>query len=438
MPIKLPSVLVISSVSPFKGPGVVGLNHYNSLKKGGCDVDFLTKYPVKGYPEFLSVYDTEPKQHRVSILNRGVEWLKRKISKNPLDHQEPGYYFFYQKETTPPVPVELILNKIKKNYDVVYILFWQKMLSFATIDAIYDKLKCQFHFRCVDYSPMTGGCHFTGNCERYKYGCGFCPGVNSKYEDDFTKWNVEYRKHVYEKVKPVVCGNSYMNLFFQQSQLLRNYNRCEVVYPLADNEKYRPLDFQLCRNKHQIPENKRFLIFFGSQNLSDERKGISYLLKSLRIFYDMLSEKERKDILLILAGHDVEAIKKHLCFDYIYFGYVNSDTLPELYSMSNVFLSPSINDAGPSMVNQAMSCGTPVVAFEMGTAIDVVKENGTGYCAKNFDVYDFAKGIKSIFDLTNNEYQALRHLCRDKALQQTSSESHVNNFIRLYYKYLQK
>lgn len=436
---KLPKVLVISSVDPFVGPGIVGLEHFYSLRKGGLDVDFMTKYPVKGHPEFISVFDDYPQSKSVffrgTLFSKIVNKIVTILSTNPLNRQRPGYHFFYTKEDRPQVPVELVVSKIKEKYDIVYILFWQGLLSFATIDAIYEKLHCQIHFRCVDYSPMSGGCHFTGDCERYKTGCGFCPGIGSNREDDFTKWNIDYRKKVYEKVKPIVWGNSYMNSFYKQSYLLKNYDRCETVLPVMDNEVYKPLDMDVCRNKYNIPKNKDFIMFAGSQHLNDERKGFKYLLEALQILYNQLSADEKNSILLVLAGHDIKSLKDSLSFDFVHLGYVKQNNLPEIYSMSNVYLSPSINDAGPTMVNQSLSCGTPVVSFEMGTALDVVKEQGTGYCAKLKDCEDFARGILSIYKLNKKDYGDLRKHCREQAIKQTSSEAHVSETLRIYNKY---
>ena len=435
----LPKVLVISSVDPYVGPGIVGLEHYNSLKEGGLEVDFLTKYPVEGHPEFISVFNQKP-VYKIEKLNEKIKSLSlRKVRNllchNPLIHQVPGHFFFYKKEIDPQVPVKLVVSKITKRYDVVYVMFWQGLLSFATIDALYDKLHCQFHFRCVDYSPMSGGCHFTGDCQRYQTGCGMCPGIRSDREDDFTHWNVEYRRKVYEKVKPIVYGNTYMNSFYHKSFLLKDYDRCEIILPLMDNNEFKPLDMALCRQKHNIPSDKEFLIFIASQDLNDERKGVFYLLQALKSLHNQLSEEEREKILLVLAGRNIEPLQDSLCFDYLYLGYVKQTVLPEIYSMSDVYLSPSVNDAGPSMVNQSMSCGTPIVAFEMGTALDVVKGRNTGYCAKLRDSEDFARGISAIFHLPKQEYEALRKNCRDVAEELTSQESHVRNFLRIYEKY---
>ena len=429
-----PRVLVISSVDPYIGPGIVGLQHYNALKKGGLDVDFLTKYPVKDHPEFISVYGRYPNRIETFIA-KIKKTIKKTFHLDSLVCQEPTYFFFYKNEILPEVPVEKVIAKIEKEYDIVYILFWQGLLSFATINALYDKLKCQFQFRCVDYSPMAGGCHFTGDCQRYKTGCGCCPGIKSHKESDFTRWNVQYRQKVYKKVKPIVYGNSYMNTFYRKSYLLKDYDRLEVVYPLMDNNVFQPLDMATCRSQYNIPNEKEFVIFFGCQGLNDERKGISFLLDALNFFHNCLTVSERKKILLVIAGRNIEEIQDSLKFDYKYLGYVSLSELPSIYSMSNVYLSPTVNDAGPSMVNQSLSCGTPVIAFEMGTALDVVKNQGTGYCAELRNVEDFANGIEHIFRMERIDYNRMREKCRELALSLTSEKAFVDRFLMTYMKY---
>lgn len=425
----LPRVLLISSVDPNVGPGVVALEQYNALKRGGLDVDFLTKYPVDNHPDFISIYK------RPTRLRKLLNWVLSVLHSHTSKLANTDHFFFYKRETKPTVPVNDVLKRIVKPYDVVYILFWQGVLSFAHIEAIHDKLKCQIQFRCVDYSPIAGGCHFLGDCTRYQTGCGMCPGIESNREDDFTRFNVEFRKRVYEKVKPVVYGNTYMNSFYRKSFLLKDYDRLEVAFPLSDNVKFHPLDQEVARKKYGIQKDNAFVVLFGCQSLGEARKGMAYLLESLKLFYDSLREEEREKVLLVIIGRDINSIKNSLCFDYKYLGFVSPEDLPAIYSMASVYLSPSVNDAGPSMVNQSMSCGTPVVSFEMGTALDVVKDKGTGYCAALRDSEDFAKGISTIFHMSAPEYENVRVRCREVALELTSEEAFVANFLRVFEKY---
>lgn len=419
-------ILIISSANPTKGPGVVALNGYNAFKNYGYEVDLLTLFQTEGYPEFLSIYNCLEGKKRKFIVK-----VKNKIDRicRRLDiKQNYGHYFFYRKETCPPVPVFEVLKCIKKEYDIVYIYFWQKMLSYQTVRAIYRKLHCQIHFRCVDYSPMAGGCHFTGDCQRYKTGCGCCPGIYSTDSDDFTSFNIKYRTKVLKEVHPVIWSNNYMQTFYKRSFLLNKYDRLEISYPLIDNNMFRPLNKEMLRNEFNIPIQKRFMFFFGAQSLNDKRKGISYLLEALEILYNQLTGEERDSILLLLAGRDIEPIKDKLLFDYKHLGFVSPDELPKIYSLANVFLSPSVNDAGPLMVNQSLSCGTPVVAFEMGTALDYVKGRNTGYCAKLKDVDDFAHGIEMIFQMSSSEYEKMRLECRRVSEELSSEQSFIKRF----------
>lgn len=413
-----PKILIISSASPIKGPGVLALDTYQALRDANVEVDLLTKYPVDNHPEFLYVINKD------SILRKVMQRLQRLFFK-----PKSGYSFFYKKENTPPVPVRKVLSKITKSYDLVYVLFWQGLLSFKTIDAIYDNLKCKFVFSCVDYSPMSGGCHHPCSCERYQYGCGECPAFDSHDKNDFTAWNVRYRNIIYDKVKPIIWGNSYMNQIFDNSFLLKKVKK-EIAFPIINIDYFKPLNRSFLMKKHKIITN-RFVIFFGCQSLDDPRKGMDLLAEALKIFSHKLSEEQKKSILLIVAGKNFSKIQHLMPFESKDYGYVDANVLPELYSLADVFLCSSIHDAGPMMVDQSLCCGTPVVGFEMGSCLQVVKGCDTGYCAKIGDVNDFADGIYWIYGLSDSERFDLKNRCRNFGIEHHSYNAFSKQLLKI-------
>lgn len=422
-----PKILLISSASPLKGPGRVALDYYKAFKQEGYEIDFLTLYPVVGYPDIRYIY-FKPS----GIRNRLYRYLYFISGRKKV---VPGFYFFYTREQIPPVPVRDVIKSAGHDYDMVLILFWQEMLSFATVKGLYKKFRCQIHFMGVDYSQMSGGCHFTGECKRYQYGCGFCPAIYSKRLKDFTFYNVRYREKVYKTIRPIVYGNSYMrNSFYSNSYLLRDA-RVEQSYDIYDMNEFYPVDKHLLRKKYEIKDEKEFIIFFGCQSLSETRKGMAYLLESLKLFWNSLNNVERCRVQIIVAGKDFSLIADKVFFDAKNFGYVDMAKMPDLYSLADVYLSPSINDAGPTMVNQSLCCGTPVVAFEMGTALESIKGQNTGYCAKLQDSKDFARGIEMIFRLSEEEREKSRKKCREYAMNHFSYYSRVNNILSIYKKY---
>lgn len=420
-----PQILYISSASPVKGPGAIGLEHVRLLKEAGYEVDMLTLYKEQSVPDIMYV------------KNRGLLTRLNEKIRRTFIIRLPGrpHCFFYKKETDPPIPTHKIIKKIVKPYDLVIVYFWQGLLSFKTVEAIYDMLNHPVvFFLCPDYSHMSGGCHFTCNCMRYQTGCGCCPAINSKNENDFTHWNVQYRMRFYEKVKPIVFGNNYMNSFYQKSFLLKNV-RTYIYSPTFNIDKFHAIDKSLAQDKMGISNKDAFIIAFGCQDLSDSRKGIPYLIKALELFKARLTEQESSRILLLVAGSDYEKIKSKFPFPSIGTGFLPVESLPFFYSAANVFVCSSVDDAGPSMVGQSIACGTPVVGFKMGAMLDSVMDKGTGYCAELRNSEDLANGIDCFYHMSEARYEAISKRCRQFAIENSSLDAKVAKWMDLYERY---
>ena len=426
----LPRILYISSADPLHGPGAIGMSHYQHLKNAGYEVDMITTYPVNGFPEII------PIKKKLTLK----EWLLRKVN-GWLNIKLPGYYpqaspyfFFYKNEEQPPVSIDRILKKINKEYDLLIVYYWQGLLSFHTLDVLYEKTGHPLvYFISPDYSHMSGGCHFPGNCRRFQTGCGCCPAFRSHDKNDFTHQNVLYREQIYEKIKPIVFGNTYMCSFYSDSYLLKNA-RVVKSRPVIDSEVFHPIDKCLLREKYKVGDDVSFIIAFGCQKIDDERKGFSYFVEALNIFSDSLQESQKKNVLLLLVGNEYEAIQSKLPFRSIGLGTIPFSQLSEFYSLADIFVCSSINDAGPSMVGQSIACGTPVVGFEMGALLDWVLGRETGYCAKVKDSKDLAEGIKIFFNMSIAERNSISAKCRHFA-SQCSRQSSIEYWIEVYQKY---
>lgn len=153
----------------------------------------------------------------------------------------------------------------------------------------------------------------------------------------------------------------------------------------------------------------------------------------------MLSEKMCCEVLLVAIGNDFDKLKPLLPanIDSLGLGFVSKDELPEIYSMCDMYLCSSVNDAGPMMVNQSLCCGTPVVGFAMGACLDGVKDKGTGYCAKLKDSTDFANGIYEILNMDDAEKQMMSERCRKLAVDNYSLNASASRTIKQYYEYLE-
>ena len=364
-------ILYISSANPVAGPGAIALEHYEEMKKMGLSVDFMTLHPIPDRSDILFV-------QRDSSWGSLMKKVKAKLMRCS-GYINGNHFFFYRKENHPPIRVSKVLKKVQKNYNWVIIYFWQGMLSFKTVDAIYEKLHHPVvFFLSPDYSHMSGGCHFPGDCVRYTTGCGCCPAFGSLKETDFTAWNVRYRERFYAKVRPVVYGNTYMKLKYDRSLLLKNART--VIGTLAIKpDMFYPVDKKNCRGEFALPTvENAFIIAFGCQALTDPRKGMAFLFEAFQRWRLSLSQDDADRVTLLVAGSEFDKISERLHFNAVGLGRIAVSRLPDFYSAADIFVCPSIDDPGPSMVLQSIACGTPVVGFEMGAMLDYVKDKGTG------------------------------------------------------------
>lgn len=426
------NILLISSGIPTDNSPKMALDMSRALRVAH-NVDLLFKYPVNTDLPTISAYNKSEVYllEKINYLIRIFNFSKRIFKENrnfllgkknykPLPH----YHFFGIDDKHPPVNSKRILNKIEKEYDFVLVFFWQGMITSKILFDIYQKMKKPILLYSADMFPMTGGCSYFWDCDRLEHFCGKCPGLNSHDENDVTRTNFLYKKQKLEKINCIFLGNSWMNKFAKKSGLFKKIDR---VYPIIDEKIFKPQDKTLLREKNNFGD--KIILFFGAVTANEIRKGSKYLVEALQLLIVKRPELKNK-IFLLVAGNesDILGLEK---FNVFKTGHLNFEQLAKCYAMSDIFLSPSIQDAGPMMLNQSLLCGTPAVAFEMGTACDIINSN-TGYIAKYKDSEDFCRGIIHLIDKSKEELEFMSKECRRQSMTRYSYTAFRENIIRIY------
>jgi glycosyltransferase involved in cell wall biosynthesis len=175
------------------------------------------------------------------------------------------------------------------------------------------------------------------------------------------------------------------------------------------------------------------IIFMGATAIGEERKGARYMMEALRILSASLPAGTKEKVFVMIAGRSDNNALKDIPFPHKFIGFLNDDRLLALaYQSADILVCPSIEDAGPMMINEAIMCGTPVVAFEMGVALDLVHTGKTGYRAKLRDSEDLAKGIATMLDLSQDEYKVMSSNCRELGLRLCHPKVQVDSFEKLF------
>jgi glycosyltransferase involved in cell wall biosynthesis len=440
------NVLLVSSIYRPKDSSQSVNDLILSLRNNGHRVTLMTKYANDDFDDsVISVLNTK-ETPSLQIKNTKIRnTLLNVFEKSKLiqtiyyflfPYNKPKYSkynFFHKDETIPHVPTHLILEKIKEPYDLVIIFFWMNLLTPDAIYELYNKTKAPVFLFLVDMSPMTGGSHYFWDCRKFETNCSECPALLPK-DSHYAEQNLINKINIFNKTQLVFLGNSWMVDFAQHSAVLKNSILKDIAICLNEKTFDPPKERIEIKKKWGIDTNS-YVLFMGAKGKYGGRKGYKELVAAITIFVKNITKEELNNTILVIAGYkgDAAFLAKEFPLKTKFMETLDFSDLIEMYGLSDVFLSPSIQDAGPSTVNQSLMCGTPVVAFEMGTAVDVIKNQNTGYCAKYLDIVDYANGITYLFRLSSDEQKKMRQRCREMSVERSSLKSFAEHIEKAYF-----
>lgn len=318
-----------------------------------------------------------------------------------------------------------ILNdKFIKQADIIH-LNWinNSFISVKTLSKLNKPIVWTLH----DMWPFTGGCHYTGECEKYKLNCNLCPVLNSNRKYDLSNLVFKIKKKYYSKNITVVAPSKWLKNCASSSELFYNSKVVNIPYAL-NNDIFKSYNKMDIRNLFKIRKDK-FIVLFGAVNATgDKRKGYKYLKEAIELLIKN-NIIDNLEIVVFGANHckNIETSK----VTYRYIDKIDDEhKLAQIYSMSDVFVIPSLEDNLPNTILESLSCETPVVGFNIGGIPDLVEHKVNGYLAKYKSAEDLAQGIYWIYK--NNKNNWLGKNGRDKIVKNYSNAVIAKQYIDLY------
>ena len=318
-----------------------------------------------------------------------------------------------------------------KNADLLH-LHWVNggFLSLDNIDSLL-KLNKPVVWTLHDMWPFTGGCHYSGDSEKFLNECGNCHFLKHPSPNDISHTGWSKKQAIYNsnpKITFIACSN-WMRDMALKSSLLRGNEVITIPNPI-DVNIFSKQDKILSRQKWGVPVEAK-VILFGAANINHTRKGINYLIEALHKIRETESDMNQV-IQVVMFGKSKDFDFKRIPFPVFSLPTINSESdIAEIYSLADVFVLPSLEDNLPNMVMEALSCSTPVVAFDTGGVRDMVDHCENGYLAEYMSSGDLAKGI--LYVLCDSGNLALN--ARAKILENFSypiiAEKHIQLYNRL-------
>ena len=373
------------------------------------------------------------------------------IDKTAMDKARSNFNFFYERLpfiafkardrsvrfafSTANAGTDISNEQVIKDADILH-LHWTNsgFLSIKDIKKLFA-LNKPIVWTLHDMWAFTGGCHYSGACNHYMNQCGNCYFLRNPDDDDISYSGWLRKSDMYAAAKNisfVTCSN-WLGRVAKQSSLLKDASVQAIPNPI-DTEIFSPKNKAAARAKWGIDPSAK-IILFGAANINDRRKGITYLVEALHHLknnYGHISPVE-----IVIFGKNKHFDTTTLPFPVHQLNIITSPgDLAEIYSMANVYVSPSVEDNLPNTIMEAMACGTPAAAFNTGGIPDLIDHQQNGYLAEFESAPDLAAGIHQLLNFADeNEFSTA---ARDKVLREFNNEKVAGQYIGLYRSILNK
>ena len=391
-------VVHISAYDTIGGASIACLRHAEAMRLAGLDVSLVVAYKY-GKKPFVVKGETKIE----SIKNHIHKALLRRLSNSA---------HFVGTFSLMRFGHSIYRLKVVEEADVIFI-HWvnSNALSIDGIEKIL-KLNKPTYWYMHDMFPITGGCHYSLDCEGYIHDCSDCPLIG----------NSHYAKVAAKQLKQkLIHWRSYENLSFitpskwlsdcvGKSQLGKD-KEVFTVRNVIDTSLFRPLPIN-CKEVFGLDSKKR-TILVGAASLNSVYKGSKYILSLLHHLH-----AEQYEALII--GECDNSLVDNVSINVVQTGFLSDDySLLLAYNACDTFVITSMAENYPNVVLEAMACGKPCVGFNTGGIPDLIVDGISGIIVYTNSSEELVISLNRLF-ADEKQYYSMSTAAREQIVNNNS------------------
>ena len=210
------------------------------------------------------------------------------------------------------------------------------------------------------------------------------------------------------------------NLCIKKAEKYGAGGKCTLLRNAVDTKKFRPKikDWSLKKTNVGISDENFIILFVGR---IEKTKGPELLIQCVPYF-----NKLKFNYHIYFAGEGTYkrqlnrfAINNNYEHNITFLGHISHDELNQYYNLADLLVLPSQAEGIPMVILEALACGTPVVASNVGGIPEIITDNFNGLILKDLSPKNIANAIISISRL---------NLSRD-VIAQSMEKYSVNKFM---------
>jgi len=177
------------STLDFGGAGLAAYKFHKNLQEYGMNSILFVQRKTREDESIIEIQQSQLQFY----LNKVVKAFENIIGKFYKR------YLFYDRARYSLKDV----NEVVKHLNFVPdIIIMESITTFVDLKVIYElqkKYNTKVYWYIFDMAPITGGCHFSWECNEYSHGCIECPAVKNIYKE-FPNKNLKYKIKYLKKI----------------------------------------------------------------------------------------------------------------------------------------------------------------------------------------------------------------------------------------------
>lgn len=323
-----------------------------------------------------------------------------------------------------------------------------------SIDLVFDKIDiCHAHNLHKDYFDLrqlprlsqkypflitlhdawllSGHCAHSFECNRWMIGCGQCPDLKiyPEISHDATAFNWNRKQKIFQNSSLYIASPSQWLLNKVNNSILKPAIQISKVIPNGiDLSVFHPASKVMVRQKLGFSTETKIILAVGNVLTNNPWKDYSTLLRALQI---VGQSENRNSIIFIVIGQDSPSyLENNIDFRFLRIDN-NSNQIAQYYQAADVYIHASKADTFPTTIIEAMACGCPTIATNIGGIPEQIVDGKTGFLVPLADYNSLAK---SIINLLNDEnlQQTIGNAASEVTLKKFDQEIMVKEYIAFY------
>lgn len=212
---------------------------------------------------------------------------------------------------------------------------------------------------------LAGHCAHSFECERWRHGCGSCPGLDiyPGLVADGTRDNLAWRVDLFKRMRPYVATPSNWLMNKVKASPIAPYLRgLRVIHNGFDVSVFHPGNKLEARRRLNLPESMPILLFMANGIRTNIWKDFA----SMRAVLANLGNSPGTPLMLLALGEegpDEQIGRARIVFR----GYESDEgRIADYYRAADMYLHMSKVDTFPNVVAEALCSGLPVAATATG------------------------------------------------------------------------